>query len=446
MAARTYHAVPGGGESSDSDEVWDIGDPLSEIPDTKLVTESSEVSLKNALTSGNVKLVEDLLDSGISVECYFRFGWTPLMYAASVGNLELVRLLLDRGANANFERDKFSVLMAACTGRASEENIVKCVELLLSRNADPNVCCRKNMTALMLAASEGHTQVVTLLVAHGADLNAQDQNGFTGLTWAARSGHKNTVLKMIELGADVRVTTKTGNTAADLARENNHLEVFSILTFSGNLNNGKSNLSKEEAICSTSSDLEVFLHGLGLEHLAELLKENDFTLRQLLCLEESELEKAGVTDVEDYKKIVAAMKEIRVEETKLETLPSLSKLESSDELFAFLLKLNRQCNAITYAVIAVSNQIPSNPQKVVLEWDSSHNFCAVCEDVLTSVTDLNKEVCRLQELLNKFQHGQKNNPCRVLPLEEQQSWRWWKSGKITLVAMLAKVNGAHSII
>ncbi|XP_069812168.1 ankyrin repeat, SAM and basic leucine zipper domain-containing protein 1 [Dendropsophus ebraccatus] len=453
MAALRYHAIPGGGESSDSDDdAWDIGDyrERSQRQNSELMTESSEDSLKNALTSGNLKLVEDLLDSGIEVECCFRFGWTPLMYAASVGNLEMVRVLLNRGANANFERDKFTVLMSACTAHASEENIVKCVELLLSRNVDPNVCCRKKMTAVMLAASEGHTQVVTLLVAHGAEINAQDENGFTGLTWAAYSGHKNTVLKMLELGADLKLSTKTGSTAADIARQNNHLEIFSILTFSGNLNNGKTNMSKEEAMyrylreqpetsvnysCSTSSDLEVFLHGLGLEHLAELFKENDLTLRQLLCLEESELKKEGVTD-EDCKKIVAAMKEIHVEETKLEKLPSFSKLDSSDELFAFLLKLNRQCSTITQAVVGVRNQIPQNPQNVVFEWDSSQNFSSVCEDIIRNLTDLNKEVCQLQDLLQKFQHGQKNNPCRILPLEEQQSWRWWKARRMTLVAVL----------
>ncbi|XP_056429823.1 ankyrin repeat, SAM and basic leucine zipper domain-containing protein 1 isoform X2 [Hyla sarda] len=452
MAALRYHAVPGGGESSDSGDEWDIGDhrELSQRLNSESITESSEDSLKNALTAGNVKLVEDLLDSGINVECCFRFGWTPLMYGASIGNLEMVRVLLDRGANANFERDTFTVLMSACTAHASEENIVKCVELLLSRNVDPNVCCRKKMTAVMLAASKGHTQVVTLLVAHGADINAQDESGFTGLTWAAHSGHKSTVLKMLELGADMMLSTKTGSIAADIARQNNHLEIFSILTFSGNQNNGKFNLSKEEAMykylreqpeastnysCSPSSDLEVFLHGLGLEHLARLFKENDLTLRQLLCLEESEFQKAGVTD-EDCKKIMAAMKEIHVEETKLEKLPSFSELESSDELFAFLLKLNRQCNAITHAVVAVSGQIPLNPQKVVLEWDSSQNYSGVCEDIIMSVTDLNKEVCRLQDLLKKFQYGQKNSPCRILPLEEQQSWRWWKSRRITLMAIL----------
>ncbi|CAJ0955105.1 unnamed protein product [Ranitomeya imitator] len=154
---------------------------------------------------------------------------------------------------------------------------------------------------------------------------------------------------------------------------------------------------------SPSSDLDVFLHGLGLEHLAELLKENDLTLRQLLYLEESELKKAGITDVKDCKKIMAAMKEIHVEDTKLGKLPSLSKLESSDELFAFLLRLNRQCNAISHAVVAVSGQIPSNPQKVVFEWDNSQNFTTVCEDILTSITELNKEVCGLQDRLTKLE-------------------------------------------
>ncbi|XP_077121121.1 ankyrin repeat, SAM and basic leucine zipper domain-containing protein 1 isoform X2 [Ranitomeya variabilis] len=407
MAACSYHAVPGGGESSDSDDLWDLDDHVETL-NTTLVTNSNEDSLKNALTTGNVKLVESLLDS-----------------------------------------DTFTVLMAACTANASEEHIVKCVEFLLSRNVSPNVCCRKKMTPVMHAASGGHTQVVTLLVAHGAAINAQDENGFTGLTWAAHSGHKNTVLKLLELGADIRLPTKTGNTAADIARENNHLEIFSILSFSGNLNTGNSNFIKEEAMYrylrvqpepssysySPSSDLDVFLHGLGLEHLAELLKENDLTLRQLLYLEENELKKAGITDVKDCKKIMAAMKEIHVEDTKLGKLPSLSKLESSDELFAFLLRLNRQCNAISHAVVAVSGQIPSNPQKVVFEWDNSQNFTTVCKDILTSITELNKEVCGLQDLLTKFQHDQKNNLCRVLPLEEQQSWKWWKYSRMNLVAL-----------
>lgn len=42
----------------------------------------------------------------------------------------------------NFCLDQYTVLMAACTARAEEEQILKCVELLLSRNANPNAVCR----------------------------------------------------------------------------------------------------------------------------------------------------------------------------------------------------------------------------------------------------------------------------------------------------------------
>uniref|UniRef100_A0A4W3I1D1 Uncharacterized protein n=1 Tax=Callorhinchus milii TaxID=7868 RepID=A0A4W3I1D1_CALMI len=83
-----------------------------------------------------------LVVTGVDVEIQFRFGWTPLMYAANVANLEMTRLLLDRGADASFAKSKYTVLMAACANRESEENVVKCVDLLLSRNANPNTLNR----------------------------------------------------------------------------------------------------------------------------------------------------------------------------------------------------------------------------------------------------------------------------------------------------------------
>uniref|UniRef100_A0A8C3FI48 Ankyrin repeat, SAM and basic leucine zipper domain containing 1 n=1 Tax=Chrysemys picta bellii TaxID=8478 RepID=A0A8C3FI48_CHRPI len=138
-------AVAGGGESSDSDEDrWVIGfvqDKPQQFSKT-LQLEDKDETLKKALSSGDVSMIEELLNSGVNVESSFQFGWTPLMYAASVANVELVRILLDRGANASFDKDQYTVLMAACTARASEEQILKTVELLLSRNANPSIVCR----------------------------------------------------------------------------------------------------------------------------------------------------------------------------------------------------------------------------------------------------------------------------------------------------------------
>uniref|UniRef100_A0A8C5MDR3 Ankyrin repeat, SAM and basic leucine zipper domain containing 1 n=1 Tax=Leptobrachium leishanense TaxID=445787 RepID=A0A8C5MDR3_9ANUR len=421
MASSLYHAIPGGGESSDSDDGWDMGgykDVIQKL-EKVTITDSNENTLKKALTDGNVEQVKELLDSGLSVESCFRFGWTPLMYAASVANLEMVRLLLDRGANASFDRDHFTVLMSACTARAPEEKIIKCVELLLSRNADPNVACRKQMTSVMFAAKEGHCQVVALLAAHGATINAQDENGYTALTWAAHDGHKSMVLKLLDLGADKNLATKSGNAPVDIAKIYNHLEIFSILSLSANINHGKENLSKEAAIYRylktqsettanntngylACSDLDLFLHGMDLGHLSEIFTENDISLRQLLTLEEEELKKAGVVDPSDCQKIIAAAQEVQVEETKFEESPTnLSVENSSDELLAFILKLNRQCSFLAQTVESVHSQIPFNPQKIVLEWDSTQNMTAVCRDLVSSVADLDKEVRRLQTRLHQ---------------------------------------------
>uniref|UniRef100_A0A9L0T948 Ankyrin repeat, SAM and basic leucine zipper domain containing 1 n=1 Tax=Equus caballus TaxID=9796 RepID=A0A9L0T948_HORSE len=427
MAAARFRglAVAGGGESSESeDDGWEIGylDRAAQKLKEPLPIEEKNETFKRALTAGDVALVEELLDSGISVDSSFRYGWTPLMYAASVSNVDLVRVLLDRGAKASFDKDKQTILITACSARGSEEQILKCVELLLSRNADPNVACRRLMTPIMYAARDGHPQVVALLVAHGAEVNTQDENGYTALTWAARQGHKNVVLKLLELGANKMLQTKDGKTPSEIAKRNKHLEIFNFLSLTLNPLEGKlQQLTKEETICkllTTKSDkekdhifssytafgdLEIFLHGLGLEHMTDLLKN-------------------GITN-KDQQKILAALKELEVEEIKFGELPEMAKLEiSGDEFLNFLLKLNKQCGHLITAVQNIINELPVNSHKIVLEWASPRNFTSVCEELVGKVEDLSEEVCKLKDLIQKLQNERENDPAHIPLMEEVSTW------------------------
>ncbi|NWX90104.1 ASZ1 protein, partial [Nothoprocta ornata] len=372
-------------------------------------------ALKKALTCGNVSLIEDLLNSGINIESSFQFGWTPLMYAASVADDAVVRLLLDRGANASFEIDKYTVLMAACTAHASEEKILKTVELLLSRNADPNLPCRRKMTPLMYAARKGYPQVVALLVAHGSHINAQDENGYSALTWAARHGHKKVILKLLELGADKNLQTKDEKTAADLAKMNKHSEIYSLLSLTANPLQGRYNdMIKTETLCSfltavpdyragpysAFSDMEVFLHGLGLEHIMGLLKERDITLRQLLVMKKDELIEVGITNPRDQQKLLDSIKELQVEEIRIRDLPEVLKMEfSGDEFLKFLQKLNKECGNLTVPVQTINKHLLTNSHKVVLQWAPAESFAEVCKDLICSVEKLGKEVVMLKNLL-----------------------------------------------
>nr|XP_038031056.1 ankyrin repeat, SAM and basic leucine zipper domain-containing protein 1-like [Anas platyrhynchos] len=177
--------------------------------------------------------------------------------------------------------------MAACAAHASEENILKTVELLLSRNVNPNLTCRRQMTPLRYAARKGSSRVVGLLVAHGSHINAQDEDGCSALIWAAHHGHKNVIFKLLELGADKNLQTKDEKTAAELAKINKHSEIYSLLSLAVNPSQGKYHETmKQEAsykfltavpdhrvgFYSALDDMEVFLHGPGLEHLIGLLK------------------------------------------------------------------------------------------------------------------------------------------------------------------------------
>nr|Q09YH1.1 RecName: Full=Ankyrin repeat, SAM and basic leucine zipper domain-containing protein 1; AltName: Full=Germ cell-specific ankyrin, SAM and basic leucine zipper domain-containing protein [Saimiri boliviensis boliviensis]ABI75309.1 GASZ [Saimiri boliviensis boliviensis] len=439
-------AVAGGGESSESeDDGWEIGylDRTSQkLKGQMLPIEEKKEKFKKALTTGDVSLVQELLDSGIiSVDATFRYGWTPLMYAASVANAELVRVLLDRGANASFEKDKQTILITACSAHGSEEQILKCVELLLSRNADPNVACRRLMTPIMYAARDGHTQVVALLVASGAEVNTQDENGYTALTWAARQGHKSIVLKLLELGANKMLQTKDGKLPSEIAKRNKHHEIFNLLSFTLNPLEGKlQQLTKEETICkilTTDSDrendhifssyaefgdLEVFLHGLGLEHMTDLLKERDITLRQLLTMREDEFTKNGFAS-KDQQKILAALKELEVEEIQFGELSEEAKLEiSGDEFLNFLLKLNKQCGHLITAVQNIITELPVNSQKIALEWASPQNFTSVCEELVNNVEDLSEEVCNLKDLIQKLQNERENDPTHIPLREEVSTW------------------------
>ncbi|KFO80420.1 Ankyrin repeat, SAM and basic leucine zipper domain-containing protein 1, partial [Cuculus canorus] len=356
--------------------------------------------------------------AGINIESTFQFGWTPLMYAASMADFAVVRLLLDRGANASFEIDKYTVLMAACTAISSEENILKTVELLLSRNADPNLSCRRQMTPLMYAAKKGYPKVVALLVANGSHINAQDENGYSALIWAAQLGHKNVVFKLLELGADKNLQTKDEKTAAELAKLNRHLEIYSLLSLAANHLQGRyCEMMKQEAIYSLASavpdqrtgsysafdDVEVFLHGVGLEHIVGLLKEKDVTLRQLLMMQKDDLIEIGITNPGDQQKLLDVTNELQVEERRIGDLSEVMKLElSEDEVLTFLRDLNKECSKLTIAVQTANKHFLKNSHKMVmLQWAPTESFIEVYKELVCSIENLRGEVMKLKDLMEK---------------------------------------------
>ena len=116
---------------------------------------------------------------------------------ASVGDIQKVRHLLDKGANINFKSELTSgkrkqgrgggsppLLWAASKGHA------RVVVELLHRGADVETRNRLGSTALLCAAAGGHWHVVKLLMEHGGNPRVENLQGISPMTIALSVGRK----------------------------------------------------------------------------------------------------------------------------------------------------------------------------------------------------------------------------------------------------------------
>ena len=138
--------------------------------------------IRMAVMNGNINFLKAHLEnnSGFFVDAVLKSGWTSLMYAASCAKPDILRYLLEYKADANYRRDMFTPLMAACTSSSQdEEKLVECVNLLIEHGANINATDRFLNNALMHACRKGKLRVAKELISSGSEINRWDGNGFT---------------------------------------------------------------------------------------------------------------------------------------------------------------------------------------------------------------------------------------------------------------------------
>ena len=123
---------------------------------------------------GDLVRVRELLDDDPSLAnrpsdyvTYYACSGTPLRNAAAAGHLEIVKLLLDRGADPNLPEEGIAphghALYSAVYNGHHE-----IAELLLSRGAYPNPEVESSADAISIAIMNSDTRMIDLLTAHGA--------------------------------------------------------------------------------------------------------------------------------------------------------------------------------------------------------------------------------------------------------------------------------------
>ncbi len=170
-----------------------------------------DLPLFSAISSGNVELVKLLLDNGADFNVRNKYGESPLHKACSEGHGSIVELLLKCGANPNVQNGRGkSPLYRACS--EGHDGIVK---LLLEHGADPNMKDQEGKPPLIFAFKdrflhENEVRVISLLLEHNADPNVQDEYGELPLHKACSSGCYNIVKLLLEKGVDPNVQNGRG--------------------------------------------------------------------------------------------------------------------------------------------------------------------------------------------------------------------------------------------
>jgi ankyrin repeat protein len=188
-------------------------------------------SLMHALFSaariGHESIVTLLLDRGVDIGDWGHTMSIALEKASYNGHERVVRILLRRGANIYM--DHRNALSAAIEG--GHENIVK---LLVDPCTDLNMTgAAHRRTALHLASERGHNNIVRFLLEKGADVHCDFSRG-TALHLAAYNGHESVVKTLLDWGADINAhCILDEDTALHSAIRGGHESVVKMLLDSG---------------------------------------------------------------------------------------------------------------------------------------------------------------------------------------------------------------------
>jgi uncharacterized protein len=122
-----------------------------------------------------------------SLHQYSPDGFFPLALAAYFGHREIAKFLLSVGADVN-QVAKNPIQISPIHSAVSSKDL-EMVKLLVDHGADVNARQQKGFTPLQGAAGSGDLDIMKLLLQNGADPAARDEEGRTAADVAASHGH-----------------------------------------------------------------------------------------------------------------------------------------------------------------------------------------------------------------------------------------------------------------
>lgn len=236
----------------------------SEDIDIDAATHIGTTALIRAASSGHVDLVKLLISRGADRTKANWYG-SALHCAAEAGQCESMRVLLDSGMNIDL-RDTFGRTPLHC---ASSQRHTLAIELLLDMGADPNARDDEERMLIHDAARVGDERILRRLLGDvRIDMSATTPSGCTVLHHGAMGGHANIVRMLLDAGAEIEARDRKGNTPLHLAALRGKKAVVRLLVKAGANVNAKRNDTATARYLAAAANRES-IQRLLLEHGAE---------------------------------------------------------------------------------------------------------------------------------------------------------------------------------
>ncbi len=212
-----------------------------------------------AVRKGYNEVVKMLIEAGADIN---KVGGqkTPLIWATYTNQPDMSRFLIKQGADLN-RTDGYG--LTALMHSLLDGVKLEIFHILLDNDADVNVVDKDKKTALMHASTE-NAEIVRLLIKRGADIEKAGEDGLTALKLAVGCNNQPVIKALIENGVDL---DRGDRTAVMIATRKNNVSLLRLLVNSGaNINKADNNKLTPliHAVLSKSNDTARFL----IEHKA----------------------------------------------------------------------------------------------------------------------------------------------------------------------------------
>jgi ankyrin repeat protein len=156
------------------------------------IERGAQLDIFDAAATGSLNQVQAIIETHPTlVNAYAADGFQPLGLASFFGQIAVAAYLIEHGAGVRSPSHNSMLVHPLHSAVAGQH--LEIAKLLLDHGADANAVQADGFTPLHGAAENGDDDMVTLLLAYGANKTAQDSQGRTPLDLAVAQGYEDTV-------------------------------------------------------------------------------------------------------------------------------------------------------------------------------------------------------------------------------------------------------------